>query len=222
MPKHKPKYLNPEEADRLLAVPNVRSRTGLRNKVALALMYEAGLRVSEVCDLPPGAIDWFSGQITVRGKGGVDRTVPVANGTVDILKLWDKERPKRAPTFLCTMKGGPTSPRYLRQVVDRAAKKAGLEKHVSPHMLRHSYATRLLDEGYTIREVQQLLGHANVNTTEVYTHVNPVALRAKIQGAEDNGNGSAELAPLRAVIAAVKGLTAEQRELLRTALGAEA
>ncbi len=187
MVKRLPKVISKQDAQKLLAVPNVKCPTGLRNRVMLDVMYRAGLRVSEVVKLKPGNIRWESGEIEVRdGKGGKDRVVPVDHETLDWLRQWEDKRPKNG-RFFSTLQGKPLDARYIRQVVDRCADKAGLDrKLVSPHVFRHSFATEKLDEGFTLREVQELLGHANVSTTQIYTHVSPAALREKIQGTNRN------------------------------------
>lgn len=181
MARREVKTITPEEAKQLLAQPNPACPTGLRNRAMLQLMYRGGLRVSEIENLRPGDIRWKAGKVEVRdGKGGVDRTVPLDPETMNWLRQWEAERPKGS-TFFTTLKGGQVSQRYIRQMVDRSAEKAGLNPaDVSPHVLRHSYATELLDEGFTIREVQTLLGHSNVRTTETYTHVNANGIADKI------------------------------------------
>ncbi len=183
-PKKLPFVLDKSEVERLLSIPNVKCPTGLRNRAMLEIMWGAGLRVSEVVGLRPGDIRWDSGHLEVRGgKGGKDRTIPINGETLGWLRAWHAKRPKRAQRFFCTLKGRPLMARYILAAVKRMAVKAGLENaaRVSPHTLRHSYATAKLDEGLSIRDVQQLLGHANVATTEIYTHVRPKELAAKIQ-----------------------------------------
>ncbi len=128
---------------------------------------------------------------------------------MDWLQRWNERRPKARRAFFCTLAGGPLSTRYLQQVVQRVAEKAGIERRVSPHTLRHSYATGMLDDGFTIREVQVLLGHSSVATTQIYTHVRPKDLAAKIQGtAGDKAPGLITLAEK------FKALPAEAREAL--------
>ena len=181
--KRLPLVLDREEIGKLLAVPNVKCPTGLRNRVILETMWNGGLRVSEVVNLRPSHIRWQSAILEVHdGKGGRDRNVPVGNGTLGWLRACKERRP-RSRWFFCTLQGGKLLPRYLQQLVKRLAHKAGLEQaeKVTPHVLRHSYATALLDEGFSIREVQELLGHASVATTQIYTHVRPADLAAKVR-----------------------------------------
>ena len=183
MARRLPEVLERQEVAKLLSAPNIRCLTGLRNRVALEIMYRAGLRVSEVCNLAPRDIRWRSMEVVVRhGKGDKDRVVPFSSELLVWLERWRDKRPPEARTFLCTLSGTPVIPRYLQQVAKRCASRAGLDPtHVTPHTLRHCYATELLEEGFTIREVQQILGHANVGTTQIYTHVRPAELRAKIR-----------------------------------------
>ncbi len=188
--KKLPVVLDTEEAEAILAKPNTGCPTGLRNRAILEVMYRAGLRVSEVINLKPGDIRWNSGILEVRsGKGGKDRNVPVDSETLGWLRAWQGQRPGRRQRFFTTLQGKPLSPRYLQQLVKRLAHKAGLERadRVTPHVLRQTYATALLNGDFTIREVQTLLGHSNVSTTQIYTHVEPRALSAKIQSRRVNG-----------------------------------
>ena len=212
-----PVVLDKTEAEALLAQPNTDCPTGLRNRAILELAYRAGLRVSELVKLRPANIRWREGLLEIRnGKGGRDRNVPVGPATLAWLRAWKAERPA-GRTFFGTLKGGPLSARYLQQLVKRLAVKAlGEERgaRVHPHTLRHSYATSLLDDGFTIREVQDLLGHASVATTQVYLHVRPGDLAAKIRAREESpAEGDAgELA------ATLLALPAETRAALARAL----
>ena len=190
-PKRLPTILTRDEADALLRQPTRSATTGLRNLCMLELMLRAGLRVSEVVKLRPRDIRWRACELEVRGgKGGRDRVVPLRPSTVALLERWRDLRPT-ADTFFCTMwerggiasgggEGKPLSSRYVQQAVKRYAHRASIERRVTPHTLRHTYATDLLDGGLNIREVQQVLGHSDVSTTMIYTHVRPEALAAKI------------------------------------------
>ena len=179
-----PKTLSRDEARRLLMAPNVRAPTGLRNRCILELMYRAGLRVGEVCALRPRDVDVAGGVARVwAGKSG-DRTAYFDPEPVrPFLEDWKRVRrrlPKSEHLF-CTLDGGPVSVRYVEQMFQRMRRRAGIEARCTPHTLRHTYATELLDEGFTIREVQEALGHSDVSTTMIYTEVLDSNLRAKIQ-----------------------------------------
>jgi len=160
-----------------------RSATGLRNRVMVELLLGAGLRVSEVCDLKPGDIRWESGIVEVHdGKGKRDRNVPVGSELMGWLRAWQARRPS-GYRFFCTLQCDPIRPRYVQAMVKRAAVRAGVDPgRVTPHVFRHTFASGLLEHGFNIREVQFMLGHSSVSTTQIYTHVNPVELARKIQG----------------------------------------
>jgi integrase/recombinase XerD len=175
-----PRVLSRDDAKKLLAVPKTGCPTGLRNRVALELTYRAGLRVSEVVKLRPGDVRKETGEVVVvNGEGGRDRVVPVDAETLKWIRRWakDPKRARRARTFLCTLRRKTLSADYLRQTVKRCVREAGLDAAaVSPCVLRHFYATELLNEGFTIREVQELLGHKSIQTTRKYTDVRPTRL----------------------------------------------
>jgi len=178
------RVLDKSEVEALMAVPNVRCRIGLRIRAMMELMYRAGLGPGEVCALRPADIRWESMVLEVRRSRGVARRpVPIDGGTLGWLEAWDKKRPKGAERFLCTLKGTATSMRYLQQVVGRMARRAGLARaqQVTPIVLRHTYAAELLDEGFTLEEVQTLLGHATIASTQVYTRIDPNDLAKRLR-----------------------------------------
>lgn len=196
MPKAPPEVLSADEVEAILKQPNRQSATGLRNRCILELLYRAGLRVSEVTSLRPRDVRWTENRIEVRGsKGGKGRNVPLRAGTLELLERWKDVRPK-SDTFFCTCwnrggiasgsgEGAALSPRYVQQMVARYAKRAGVDRRVTPHVFRHTYATEMLAKGLTIREVQSLLGHSNVSTTMIYTHVSDEAIAAKVAAITD-------------------------------------
>lgn len=220
--KKLPVVLTSEEVADLIAQVNPKSDTGLRNRTMLAAMLGGGLRVSEVVKLMPRDVDVHRGVIkVVEGKGGQDRTVPVDEETQGWLRSWSERRVKRGfnghnPFFpalrhstLGGERGRAISIRNVQGLVTRLAKAAGIHKRTSPHTLRHTYATEMLRRGCSLRDVQELLGHANVSTTEIYTHVDEEELRQKVQGTgkqdriaaleELLAKASAELIELKAV-----------------------
>lgn len=218
MPRKLPNVLTQEQAEKLLAQPNVRCPTGLRNRVMLELMYRAGLRNSEVRNLALADIRWKERELLVRqGKGKKDRTVPITNSTHDWLQRWKDQRLKLGirsrKHFFTTLKGGQVAERYLQELVKRLAVKAGIEPdRVTPHVLRHTYATQLHRNGQSIRAIQELLGHSSVSTTQVYTHVAPEDLRAAVETLEEaEPEPQNEVAQLAQALSA---LPAEQRERL--------
>ena len=170
-PKKLPKTLTKEEVLKLLSQPNKKAPTGLRNRCIMQLMYRAGLRESEIIKHSSKDIEWNEGIVRVwKGKGAKDRVLYLDKHTLDLLRLWNERRPG-GRYFFCTLKGRKLNDGYIREMVERYGQKAGIEKHINPHMLRHTFATELLHEGYNIREVQKLLGHSDVSTTMIYTHV---------------------------------------------------
>ena len=181
-----PKTLTRDEAKALLEAPNLRAPTGLRNRCMLELMYRAGLRVGEVGALEPRDVDVAGGTIrVVDGKGGDGTAYFAADLVRPHLEEWLRERRRRkigaGAQLFTTLKGGPVSVRYVEQMVARMKRRAGITSVCTPHVLRHTFATELLDEGFNIREVQDALRHADISTTEVYTHVLNTQLRDRIQ-----------------------------------------
>ncbi len=172
--KKLPKTLTTEERLALLAAPNAKCPTGLRNLCMLHLMANCGLRVAEVIGLKVHQIDWQSGRIMVHGKGAKDRVVWMNEGTLELIRSWREKRPHPSGELFTTMKGDPVSDRYVRYMVKRMGTRAGIEKGddgVHPHMLRHTAATDLYRETKNIRLVQKFLGHADLSTTMVYTEI---------------------------------------------------
>jgi len=220
VPKHLPKVISKEDVAKLLAMPNTGCPTGLRNRVMLEVMYRCGLRVSEVTKLAPTDIDWANHSLLVRdGKGSKDRVVPFDQPTLAWLKTWAGARPSRSKNFFCIIgknAGGPVSTNYIRQMVKREAIASGIEcpARVSPHKLRHTYATELIEEGFSIRDIQTLLGHSDVRTTEIYTHVSMPELNGKIfqRGQEK------EDTDITAVVKMLLGLSTEQKAKLAKVL----
>jgi integrase/recombinase XerD len=182
-----PKTLSRDEAEALLARANLAAPTGLRNRCMLELMYRSGLRVSEVCGL--NLRDWRAqdGQIHLRpevAKGGHEGFAYVAPETEQLLRRWKTVRRQFAagrPQLFTTLPGTRVSRHYVWEMVDRYARRAGLERHVNPHMLRHTFATELLRERFSIREVQTLMRHADVRTTTIYLEVVDADLQERVR-----------------------------------------
>jgi integrase/recombinase XerD len=180
-----PKIITRDEARALLDAPNLRAPTGLRNRCILELMYRAGLRVGEVVKLQPRDVDVQGGTVRIHdGKGGDGTAYFDSASVAPLLDTWKRERRHHASTdspLFCTLQGGAVSVRYVEQMVQRMRRRAGIKANVTPHVLRHTFATELLDEGLHIREVQEAVRHADLSTTMIYTHVLDSNLRAKIQ-----------------------------------------
>ena len=166
--KKLPVVLEPEEAQNLLKQPNKRYPTGLRNKAMLSLMLNCGLRVSEVAGLRPGNINLTKGKLRVEnGKGNKDRDLAIPEYLTDLFDSWRKKRPE-SNFFFSTLKGKKLSIRYLQQMVKRYAQKAGLDKRISPHTLRHTYATQYYKQTKDIETLRRILGHSDISTTTIY------------------------------------------------------
>jgi len=163
-----PVILEPEEVVKLLKKPNIRYPSSLRNKAIMAIMLYAGLRVSEVVNLKPGDIKIGRGKLrVVSGKGGKDRDLYINDYLSMLLTRWRDIRPK-SDYFFSTLKGKRLIPRYIQSMVKRYSMKAGITKNVSPHTLRHTYATQLYRETKDIESLRKILGHEDINTTTIY------------------------------------------------------
>ena len=181
-------FLHFDEVERLLNEIPEDTETGLRDRSIIELLFSGGLRVSELCKLNRDSINLERREFVVRGKGKKDRPIFIDQSTADCIKDYLDMRTDSLPAlFLNNSKNVQTpttsgdyrrlTPRSIERIVQGYARKAGITKHVSPHTLRHSFATDLLMNGADIRSVQSLLGHANISTTQIYTHVTDPHLR---------------------------------------------
>jgi site-specific recombinase XerD len=166
------------ELERLLAAPKLDSTKGLRDKAMLELLFSTGLRVSELCSLEKDDLDFSRDDFSIRGKGGKIRVVFISTDARDALKKYLTKRADMSPAlFVSISKQGdidassPLTSRSVERIVKHYALAAGIGKKVTPHVIRHSFATDLLQNGADLRAVQMMLGHANISTTQIYTHV---------------------------------------------------
>ncbi len=170
-----PKVLTAEEVGRLLAQPDPRTPEGLRDRAMLELLYSCGLRVSELVGLDVGDVDLEAELVRVVGKGDRERVVPLGSYAVRAVQAYlQLARPHlagRSPALFVGRSGGRLSRQWVWTLLRRYARQAGIPRAVTPHVLRHSFATHLLEGGADLRSVQELLGHASISTTQVYTHV---------------------------------------------------
>jgi site-specific recombinase XerD len=172
-----PRTLSAAEADRLLEAAAGTAPRALRDRALVELLYGAGLRVSEAVGLERGAIDLDDRVVRCVGKGGKERVVPIGREAVKALRRYLAQgRPhldrRHRPEIFLNAKGGPLTRAGVFLILRRLAARAGLEpERVHPHLLRHSFATHLLEGGADLRSVQEMLGHADLGTTEIYTHV---------------------------------------------------
>ena len=172
-----PEFLSLAEVDRLLEQPDTSTVVGLRDRAMIELMYSCGLRVSELCGLGVRDLRMEDGCLRCIGKGNKERLVPVGKRALAIVEKYLREsRPKllgegASPYLFLHQKGGMMNRITFWKVLGTYGRKAALRKAVTPHMLRHSFATHLLDRGADLRSVQMMLGHADIATTQIYTHV---------------------------------------------------
>jgi len=177
VPKRLPVPLSVPETVALLGAPDVSTPRGLRDYTILEALYSGGLRVSELSGLNLSSIDWSRKELRVWGKGAKERIVLLGTPAIAALQAYtERSRPEllqETPTdaLFLNRSGGRLTTRSVMSLLSKYSRMAGLEKHVTPHTLRHSFATHLLDGGADLRSVQELLGHARLATTQIYTHV---------------------------------------------------
>jgi integrase/recombinase XerD len=180
-----PKFLALDEVDRLLEQPDVSTPRGLRDKALLELLYASGMRVSELVGLKPGHLNLDEGYLTCIGKGDKERLVPMGHQAADWVRRYMRDgrvrllHDRKSPwLFVNARDGGPLSRVGFWKVLKGYGLKAGITRDISPHVLRHSFATHLLERGADLRAIQVMLGHADLSTTQIYTHVLEARLRA--------------------------------------------
>lgn len=186
LPFRNPRFLNRRQVDELSLAPDDARPNGLRDRAMVALLYSSGLRVSELCQLGLYDVNLELGLVRVMGKGGKERLVPVGSEAIHLLRRYlDSARPSllkgRASRFLfVTSRGGKLSRQGFWKALSGYGKRAGIGSGLSPHVLRHSFATHLLEGGADLRSLQMMLGHASIATTQIYTHVARTRLRSII------------------------------------------
>ena len=180
-----PKFLDFDEVDRLLAQPDVSTPRGMRDKALIETLYASGMRVSELIGVKPGELNLEEGYLTCTGKGDKQRIVPLGDEAAAWVRRYMREgRPtllhgRSSPwLFVNARDGGPLSRVGFWKVLKEYGNKAGITRDISPHVLRHSFATHLLERGADLRAIQAMLGHADLSTTQIYTHVLEARLRA--------------------------------------------
>jgi integrase/recombinase XerD len=180
-----PKFLDLDDVDRLLAQPDTSTPRGLRDKALIEVLYATGLRVSELLSLRAGDLNLEEGHLTCIGKGDKQRMVPLGQEAADWVRRYLRDgrphllRKRSSPwLFVNARAGGQLSRVGFWKVLKEYGMKAGLTRELSPHVLRHSFATHLLERGADLRMIQVMLGHADLSTTQIYTHVMEARLRA--------------------------------------------
>lgn len=182
---HLPKVLSVQEVERLLDEPNLGTLDGYRDKTMLELLYATGMRVSELVNVPVKNVDMKMQYVIVMGKGSKERMLPLGRTALHYLEHYLSVvrpqllhgKPDAAAELFVTGWGGPMTRERFYEIIVAYGKSAGISKRVTPHILRHSFATHLLNNGTDLRIVQELLGHADISTTQIYTHLDVERLR---------------------------------------------
>jgi tyrosine recombinase XerC len=183
LPRKLPNFLYPEEMRALLESPDLNSPQGLRDRALLELLYGTGIRVTEIARLNIPSVDFEENEVRVMGKGSKERIVLFGSHALRAMKEYlDKGRglllgERKNTAFFIGRRGERLSPRHIERIIRFWARKSGIQKKVTPHTLRHSFATHLLEGGADLRMVQELLGHVSLSTTQVYTHVTKERLK---------------------------------------------
>jgi integrase/recombinase XerD len=184
---HLPETLNPGDVRRLIESVGPGDPQGLRDRAMLELLYASGLRVSELCSARLENLDLDSGFIRVTGKGNKTRLIPVGAPAITALKSYLESArpelvgPKSGAEIFLSVRGKKLTPQRIWQLMKQYAARAGLDINVFPHLMRHSFATHLLGGGADLRIIQELLGHADISTTQIYTHVEKSGLKAVLK-----------------------------------------
>ena len=178
-----PKFLDLDEVDRLLAQPDVATPRGLRDKTLISVLYATGLRVTELISLKLANLHMDEGYLVCTGKGEKERIVPIGQEAIGWVRRYITEgRPtlvkRSSPWLFVNVRGGPLSRVGFWKLLKEYGIAAGITRDISPHVLRHSFATHLLERGADLRAIQMMLGHADLSTTQIYTHVLEARLRA--------------------------------------------
>jgi len=194
-----PSFLTAEETLALLGAPDLATPLGMRDRAILELLYATGMRLSEMAWLDLEDVDLGRGEIRVRGKRGKERIVLMGHPAAAALERYlSLARPRlargrRTPALFLNRYGGRLSARYIERLVAGYARRAGIDKKVHPHLLRHTFATHMLDGGADLRVVQELLGHVSPTTTQVYTHLTRAQMRRRYLDAHPRSTGEREL-----------------------------
>lgn len=177
LPRSLPKSLSEDEVEKLLHAPDINERLGLRDRAMLETLYATGLRVSELVALKISEVSLDMGVVRVTGKGSKTRLVPLGEEALDWITRYLREarpelmRGQLADAMFVTQRGDGMTRQAFWYLIKRYARYAGITKHLSPHVMRHAFATHLLNHGADLRVVQMLLGHSDISTTQIYTHV---------------------------------------------------
>jgi len=195
--KKLPRFLEYEEVKKLLNTPPVNTWLGARDRAILETLYSTGIRVSELVALNMDDIDFLGEVVHIRGKGKKERIAPIGSSALQVIQHYMEYRNKRAQSngnfdskvLFVNKHGKRLSTRSVRRKMDKYLKMAGLDPDISPHTLRHSFATHMLNNGADLRSVQELLGHQSLSTTQIYTHLTTTRLKEVYDNAHPRNNG---------------------------------
>lgn len=176
--RHLPVFLTEDEVTQLIESPETSEPSGLRDRAILETFYSTGIRVSELASLNLEHIDFFSGVVRVMGKGKKERMVPIGDRALRAIRNYIEQRKQQSPAVFLNKNGARLTDRGIRLLLDKYIQRTALRENISPHSLRHSFATHLLNRGADLRSVQELLGHANLSTTQIYTHLTTEKLKS--------------------------------------------
>ena len=176
--KHLPIFLTEDEITRLVESPDTKELSGFRDRAILETFYSTGMRVSELIGLNQENIDFFGGVAKVMGKGRKERLTPIGDRALRAIREYLERRDNSQPAVFLNKNGRRLTARGVRVILDRYVRILALRENISPHSLRHSFATHLLNRGADLRSVQELLGHANLSTTQIYTHLTTDRLKS--------------------------------------------
>jgi tyrosine recombinase XerC len=176
--KKLPVFLDEKEVVRLIESPRGTDRIALRDRAILETLYSTGIRVSELVGLNLDRIDFIGGVVKVFGKGRKERLTPIGDKALRVIRAYLDKRKSHASAVFLNKSGTRITDRTVRRIVDKYIRIVSLRTDVSPHTMRHSFATHLLNKGADLRSVQELLGHENLSTTQIYTHVTTERLKA--------------------------------------------
>ncbi len=175
--KHLPVFLTEGEVTQLINVASAKDERGLRDKAVLEVFYSTGVRISELTGLDKDDVDFVGSVIKVKGKGKKERICPIGDIAIGAIRSYLGKRKKQSDALFLNKSGSRITQRGIRNIVAKYIRLASIRRGVSPHTLRHSFATHLLDHGADLRSVQELLGHANLSTTQIYTHLTTERLK---------------------------------------------
>lgn len=176
--KKLPHFLDMVSVAKLIDSADTGDVSGLRDRAVMEVLYSAGIRVSELTGLDVERVDFIGGVVKVMGKGRKERICPIGEKATASIREYLKKRHGKNKALFLNRAGGRLHARSVRRIIDKHINKISLKEKISPHTLRHSFATHLLERGADLRSVQELLGHMNLSTTQIYTHITPERLKA--------------------------------------------